>query len=119
MVDEQIYNLLKKVARKEIGTKGIIFYSDLAHLAGRPFSDISEREELFETLGEISEYEVNFKKRPMLSVVVVHNDKLRMPGEGFFKLAVHLGKWDGKGDKLIFFGKELEKVHSCWAEVKD
>lgn len=122
MISEKLYNLLKKVAKKEIGNGGTIFYSELAILAGEPFFDVDERNKFFELLGEITEHEVKIRERPMISVVVVHKNEKnnsRICGDGFFELAIDLKRWDGKGDKSNFFIKELKEVHNTWVNINE
>jgi hypothetical protein len=69
-------------------------------------------------LGDISLSE-HIKGEPMLSVVIVNKDTKRA-GDGFFKLAKELGRFNGSlksdVDKDIFFISELKKVFSLWNE---
>ncbi len=113
-MNREIYKFLKEVAKKRKGEKGIIYYSDLANEFNLPFENSEDRNKLFELIGEITQFEFD-NGRPLLSVVVVHKDDTRMPGDGFFKLACDLEVWDGKEDRLIFFGKELNKTHNYWS----
>ena len=113
MVDKRIYEILKNVARK----KQKIHYKELAEIVGIPFETSDERNRLFRKLGHISTYEVS-QGRPMLSAVVVHHpsfDKLQMPGEGFFDLAIELNRWDGTGDRRRFFYNEVREVWGYWS----
>ena len=64
-------------------------------------------------LGEISE-QMHLAGKPMLSALVI-NQRDRMPGSGFFELAVHLGKLQaGASDqeKTAFWEKELAAVYA-------
>jgi len=47
------------------------------------------------------------------SLVVVHAGDDNMPGQGFFKLAQVLGKFDGV-DRTAFFVEELKSAHAAW-----
>ncbi|MGB2693354.1 MAG: hypothetical protein WBB48_01225 [Thermodesulfobacteriota bacterium] len=66
---------------------------------------------LHEILGEISIAEDN-AGRGLLSILVVHKDGNRMPGQGCFDLAQNRGR--DTSNKLKFWLKELELVHSHW-----
>lgn len=114
MIDKRIYEKLKEIARN----RSKIHYNELATLFGLPFETSDDRNKLYQKLGDISAFEVE-NGRPMLSAVVVHEpsfDKLQMPGEGFFKLAIELGRWDGKGKKEKFFYDEIKKVWDYWSK---
>lgn len=63
-------------------------------------------------LGQISEEE-DRNGRGMLSVIVVHKDGDMEPGNGFYELAIELGK--DVSDKVKLWVKELHKVHDYWA----
>ena len=63
-------------------------------------------------LGEISTTKSQ-ESRGMLSVVVVHKTGDQMPGEGFFSLAVDLGK--NISDKEQCWINELHLVYSAWS----
>lgn len=77
-MNEQIYNKLKEVAH---GGK-IIYYSEIAPLAGLDMNSPGDRYEIGAILDDINRLERQ-QNRPMLSAVVVHNDSL-IPGQGFF-----------------------------------
>jgi len=62
-------------------------------------------------LGEISSDE-DAAGRGMLSVVVVHKDGDMQPGQGFFELAMELGR--NTSDILKCWVEELRKVHRVW-----
>jgi hypothetical protein len=65
----------------------------------------------FEALGHVSMFEVEHG-RPMLTAVVVSQDT-REPGEGFTKLAKHLGfQVDGDGEE--FWAQEVAEVLEVW-----
>lgn len=65
----------------------------------------------FEALGHVSMYEVEHG-RAMLTAVVVENDT-RLPGEGFGRLADHLGfDFD---DEHVFWTDEVDAVLDLWA----
>lgn len=71
-------------------------------------------QEIGHLLGEINEDEHN-NGRPMLSAVAVNPD-IKMPGEGFFKLANKLQKFHGTTveDKRTFWREEIQKVYETW-----
>jgi len=105
---EQIYEKLKEVAREG----KVIYYSDIAPLAGLDMGSPSDRYEIGAILDDINRQERELG-RPMLSAVVVHKDSL-MPGQGFFTLARALGLFAGN-DRDKFYIQELRKVHDYWA----
>ena len=104
----EIYEKLKEVARSQ----GIIYYSDIAPMAGLNMDLPSDRYAIGVILDEINRRE-HAQGRPMLSAVVVHKDSLK-PGQGFFTLARSLGKLVGN-DEDSFYIRELRKVHDYWA----
>ena len=68
-------------------------------------------------LGQISRQE-HVAGRGMLSVLVVHKTGDRMPGPGFFKLALDLD--EQVVDEVAFWVKQLRKVIDCWrTETRD
>ena len=89
---KDIYQKIKSVARNQ----DIVFYGEIAPLAGLDMSSPDDRIEIGHLLGEISRYE-HMQGRPMLSAVVVHKDNNK-PGSGFFELAHELGVYDGMDD---------------------
>ena len=104
---EQIYEKLKEVARAST----VIYYSDIAPLAGLDMSSPNDRYEIGTILDDINRHEHELG-RPMLSAVVVHKESL-MPGQGFFTLARALGLFVGN-DRDKFYIQELRKVHDYW-----
>ncbi len=105
---QTIYERLKEVARRKV----IVYYHEIAPLAGLDMSNPAHRNEIADILGEISRYDV-MKGRPMLSAVVVLKET-GMPGKGFFTLARELKRFKGT-DQNAFFVSELGQVHSTWA----
>jgi hypothetical protein len=77
-----------------------------------PVTDMVQ--EVGHLLGEINEDEHD-NGRPMLSAVAV-NPETKMPGEGFFKLAIKLQKFHGTTveDKRVFWREEIQKVYETW-----
>jgi hypothetical protein len=69
----------------------------------------------FEAIGHVSMYEVEHG-RAMLSAIVVNTDT-RMPGEGFSKLARHLG-FDVVDDRE-FWEQEVEEILDLWSRASD
>lgn len=65
-------------------------------------------------LGELCEH-MHLAGKPMLSALVVNQDR-KIPGPGFFELAVTLGKLRAGAsdeDKRDFWRKELEAVYAA------
>ena len=104
---EHIREHLKGFARKE----GVTYYSDVAPLAGLDMSLPNDRHEIGRILDALNQEEIG-AGRPLLSAVVVHKDSLK-PGQGFFKLARTLGRFDGH-DEDVYYIAELRKVHDYW-----
>ena len=107
-MNEQIYEKLKEVARANT----VIYYSDIAPLAGLDMSLPNDRYEIGTILDDINRHERE-SGRPMLSSIVVQKETL-MPGQGFFTLARALGLFIGN-DRDKFYIQELRKVHDYWA----
>ncbi len=107
-----IYQKIKSIARNQ----DIVFYSEIAPLAGMDMSSPKDRLEIGHLLGEISRYE-HMHGRPMLSAVVVHKNNNK-PGSGFFDLAQELGIYDGLDDDA-FFIKELKRVYDYWRNASE
>lgn len=64
-------------------------------------------------LGEVSE-QMHLAGKPMLSALVI-NQQLGLPGQGFFKLAVLLGKLPAGAsdqDKVVFWKNELAAIYA-------
>lgn len=89
--------------------RDLVYYGDIAPLAGLDMGRDDHRVEIGRLLGEISEYE-HARGNPLLSAVVVRKDDPTSPGDGFFTLAKSLGLL--KGDKDAFFTAELRRVFS-------
>src|ERR1700752_1632025 len=90
MVHEAIYAKLRDVAANE----HVVFYHQIAPLAGLDMSLADDRNRIADILDEISSFE-HQRSRPLLSVVVVQVDTGR-PGKGFYKLATRLRLFSGK-----------------------
>jgi len=89
-----------------------ITYSDVGSRIGLDMEMPPDRDQIRDLLDEVSRHE-HEQGRPMLSVVVVHAGDDNMPGQGFFKLAQVLGKFDGV-DRTAFFVEELKSAHAAW-----
>jgi hypothetical protein len=92
MVHEAIYEKLRDVAANE----QVVFYHQIAPLAGLDMSLADDRIRIAEILDEISTLEHQLG-RPLLSVVVVQTETGR-PGKGFYKLATSLRLFSGRTD---------------------
>lgn len=91
--------------------RGLTTYQDIAVIMGLPLRGSHMGNEIGHVLGEISEDEVN-ASRPMLSAVAVGvNGK---PGEGFFELAMSLGRLAGDADKNAFWRSECTNAYDAW-----
>lgn len=106
-----VYETLKQVAR----SGGLICYGEVAPLAGVDLNSGRGRREVGCLLAEVCQNEVQ-QGRPMLGSVVVRKDT-RVPGEGYFRGAQRLGKFQGQSyeDKRAFWLQELERVHAYWS----
>ena len=108
IMNKIIYEKLKEVARNQ----STITYGEVGSLVGLDMEDPSQRNDLANLLGEISTYEYE-NDRPLLSMVVVHSED-RTPGKGVFNLARQLGAQKPDEEDIIFFAKELIRVHQHW-----
>jgi len=111
-IHQEIYERLKEVARHG----DLITYGEIAPLAGLDMESQADRNKLGEILGDISTSE-HEHGRPMLSSLVVLSG-IGYPGEGYFKLARHLGLHQGKGEfeDLDFFVQEAKRVYGYWSD---
>ena len=112
-MDIGLYNQLQKAA----STEGTVFYSDLALTLGLNMQSPEDRNRMSFLLDEISIYE-HSHGRPLLSVVVVHKDDDRMPGQGFFSMAKRVGLFQ-TNDRIAFFSEELRRVYNHWSVKSD
>ena len=109
-MDQALRGMLIAVARNQQTTT----YSEVAITCG-----LEVREpELARRLDEISTHE-HCGERPLLSVVVVHQDGDRMPGAGFFRLARELGVQTRRADNIVFFAQELRRCWELWGANRD
>ena len=96
-----------------------IHYEDVAAIMNLQGKGQHMSKETGHILGEISEDEHN-QDRPMLSAVVVQKTgkEKGIPGDGFFGLAVDLGKLDPNATdqgKRQFWENELQDTYTQWA----
>lgn len=103
-----IYNRLLQVARTG---RDVIYYSDIAPLAGLDMASPPDRDEISRLLDEISNHEHTLG-RPLLSALVIRRDT-NIPGDGFFALATQLG-FPNVNNHMPFFISELRRVHDYW-----
>jgi hypothetical protein len=99
----------------------LIYYEeDVATIMGLKGKGNHMANETGHLLGEISEDEHN-QGRPMLSSIVVHKagkDK-GIPGNGFFNLAVSLGKLSANAtdqERQAFWQNERDAIYREWAQ---
>jgi hypothetical protein len=104
----KVYSKLIRTAHK----RKTIYYKDVAEIMGLPIRGEHMAREVGQILGEISEWEHD-EGRPLLSAVVIRED-IGIPGEGFFKLARELGKFQGQNEQ-DFWQNELQDVHNIWS----
>ena len=104
-----VYCKLLSVARK----KESVSYEEIGQIMGLK-AQVDMAAEIGQLLGEINEDEYN-NGRPMLSAVAVE-PTTRMPGEGFFRFAKELRKFDGETDedKREFWRDEIQRVYRMW-----
>ena len=107
-MNQILYDMCRQAAREE----RTITYSEVGGKIVLDMGNEGERFKLGQLLDEVSRYE-HAQGRPMLSVVVVHADEKRMPGDGFFTLARELGRFDGV-DRDAFFFAELNAAYTAW-----
>ena len=86
-------------------------YAEISPIADLDMEDPADRNIMSQYLEEIARYEQE-AKRPMLTAVVIHKMD-NIPGDGFFKIAIEFGRFDG-GDKLHFWINALAEVHEFW-----
>lgn len=110
MVHQEIYAKLRDVAANE----QVIYYHQIAPLAGLDMSLADDRNRIAEILDEISLLE-HEQGRPLLSVVVVQIETGR-PGKGFYKLATNLRLFSGKSDidEMEFFIATVKSAYATW-----
>lgn len=110
MIQPAIYARLRDVAANE----QVVYYHQVAPLAGLDMSLADDRNRIADILDEISTFE-NAQGRPLLSVVVVQAETGR-PGKGFYKLAARLGLFSGKSDldEMEFFIATVKRAYSTW-----
>ena len=94
-----------------------ITYSELAQRAGLPLQPYILSRHLPGLLNDINmaEHEEGW---PLLGVLVLRKAD-GLPGVGFFKLVRKIGRLPpnaGKVGERAFFDKELQRVHSAWAD---
>lgn len=99
--------------------RGFVYYKEVAQRLDIVSDRLDHSREMANALDEISIYE-HENGRPLLSVVVVHQDDKR-PGQGFFKMAKHTGVQEPATDNDAFYVHELTRAWDYWenAEVPD
>ena len=107
-------NMLRETLIDMARRRDVIFYRPVADLLGIVTDRLDHCSELFDALDEVSTYE-HEHGRPLLSVVVVHKEGDRQPGDGFFKMAKRNGVQQPDEDNETFFVAELNRAHDYWA----
>ena len=110
MVHEEIYTKLRDGAANE----QVVYYHQVAPLAGLDMSLADDRNRIADLLDKISMFE-HEQGRPLLSVVVVQVETGR-PGKGFYKLATNLRLFSGKSDmdEMEFFIATVKRAYLAW-----
>jgi hypothetical protein len=110
VIHETIYAKLRDVAAND----QVVYYHQVAPLAGLDMSLAEDRNRIANILDEISTFE-HEQGRPLLSVVVVQAETGR-PGKGFYKLAARLRLFSGKSDldEMEFFISTVKRAYSTW-----
>ena len=110
-----VYDRLLDLARN----RRLTTYSDIAPLAGLTMDVEADREAISEILGEILENEAR-AGRPLLTALVVHRGDDNNPGEGFFRTAAELGRFQYARDpltRLEFWVRAVHDVHNHWSST--
>ena len=110
-MDNTIYTRLKEVARDQ----EIISYTEAGELVGLDMRSPVDRNELSRLLDEINQFEAEYN-RPMLSSLVVYANDPQTPGPGFFVCARGLARLSSNDsiDELGFWASEVKTVHEYW-----
>ncbi len=107
-VPEELYTRLQAVAREQRTAA----YSEVAPVAGVDTANPHFAAVLGAMLDEINRVEAG-NGRPLISAVVIGKET-GMPGQGFFKCARDLRRYDGKDD-LAYWLTELRQVFDYWS----
>lgn len=112
-VHAEIYDTLVQAARRQ----ELVYYGDIAPLAGLDMDRQADRTAIGQILGDISKCE-HIQGRPMLSAIVVQRGS-NTPGHGFFTLARNLGLLVGNAPMVeeAFHVSEVNKVHAYWSKA--
>jgi hypothetical protein len=117
-MNTDVRNKLIDVARK----KGIIYYQQLCdqcNLKLDMYNNPQDRLEIGRILGEITEYEYQYK-RPLISAVVL--TQTGEEGDGFYKLCEQLGitgDWRKLKNAGVFAVEEIKRCHEFWSNVSN
>jgi hypothetical protein len=104
-----IFEKLKEVARN----RSLTNYNEVGRLVGLNMASEYDRIRIAQLLDEINQLEVA-DDRPMITALVILKNE-NIPGEGFFKCAIGLGKYDGSDDDS-FWAQEVERVYTHWVK---
>ncbi len=117
-MNEKVRTYLVEAARQK---DKFVYYSDVVKDCGLNIDINTEygRKQLSDVLGKVSEYEnKQVPPRPLLSSLAIYKDKNRNDhGDGFYKIAEHLGK--GKFKKLkeeLYAFSEAEVCRRFWQQ---
>ena len=93
----------------------VVYYSEIAPLIGLDLNLTKDRNRIIAILDGINKAEHGEGRRLLTAVVVNKNRKI--PGAGFFKLAIKLGFHSSAEDDFKFWLKELRRVHKHWRKI--
>lgn len=107
-----VYSALIQAARM----RGLVTYQDLALLTGLPLSGNYMSSSLGWVLGTISENEVKYNHRPMLSALCV--TVAGIPGKNFPKFARELGLLDSEDPRQVhaFWEDQCQACYQVWQQ---
>ena len=105
-----IYEKIKEVAENG----DVVYYSEITPSICLDMRLHKDRRRIGAILDGINRTE-HSEGHPLLSAVVISKSR-KMPGPGFFKLAIKLGLHFGGEDDFKFWLKELRRVHDYWGE---
>lgn len=114
-VINKTYGILKDYAKKN----RTIYYSDLYNEIGVDRKSPAERHRGSLILSEVNKRSI--KDNDVMITAIVFEQLTQMPGNGFFELAIELGRLNKnstEAEKNIFFEKEKNKIYEEYNKVE-
>lgn len=115
-VTEAIGRFLEQRALLSAG-QALVFYGDIVAMFGLPTLDGAWLSHPLCGIFGVLDLEDHRLNRPLRTALVV-NRETRMPGNGFFETAQHLGRLEAHlSDEIacaIFWGRECERLLQYW-----